>query len=214
MRPDRDEGGMPIDWRQVRDRLARAAAATEQALTPTPERVRALLEERARELARAPVEASPTAEVLRLVTFTLAGERYAVEARYVLEVRPLGEPTFIPGAPTHLAGVIPFRGDPLAVFDLHALFGGPGDRAAGPAAAPHVVVLGGDAPELGVRADAAGELTTVGAGEVLPLSAADADTGAPGYVRGVTRDALIVLDGAALLGDDRLIIDQSDDLRP
>ena len=44
----------PVDWQQTRERLARLATAAEEALRVPPERAQAILEERARILARAP----------------------------------------------------------------------------------------------------------------------------------------------------------------
>ena len=75
-----------IDWRQVHERLARARRATEESVRLSPERARAVMEERARTLARVPPRAPAAAEVLEVVTFRLAGERYAVETSHVREV--------------------------------------------------------------------------------------------------------------------------------
>jgi len=66
---------------KIRKRLARATAATEEGVTLSPERARALMEERARELARLPPEAARDTEILEVVCFALANERYAVETR-------------------------------------------------------------------------------------------------------------------------------------
>src|SRR3954449_858246 len=91
--------GKQIDWEEVRERLARVLAATEEAQTLSPERGRALMEKRARELAHLPPEAERQTEILEVVCFALANERYAVETRYVREVKELSDYTTIPGAP-------------------------------------------------------------------------------------------------------------------
>src|SRR6185369_15122442 len=92
-----------IDWQQVRARLAQARTALDESLRLSPERARAVMEERARTLAQVPPEAPAAAEVLEVVTFDLAGERYAIETRHTREVVRFTEPTPVPGAPEFLA---------------------------------------------------------------------------------------------------------------
>jgi purine-binding chemotaxis protein CheW len=194
-----------IDWSQVRKRLARAIAATEETLRLSPQRARAILDERARLLARVPVQET-RAEGLEVVVFTLANERYGIETRHVREVVRLTNLTPLPGAPEFLAGIINLRGSILAVLDLGKFFGLAvpelSDRA-------RVIVLGEERAEFGVLAEAY-EVVTLRADAVRepPDSVAGS---AREFLRGVTADALLVLDGAALLADPRLTIDQSEE---
>src|SRR3954469_2973033 len=58
-----------IDWEAVRARLARALAATEGAQALSPERARAVMEARTRDLARVPSEAERYTELLEVVCF-------------------------------------------------------------------------------------------------------------------------------------------------
>jgi purine-binding chemotaxis protein CheW len=191
------------DWQEVRRRLDRLAAAAEGAPALAPERARAVLEGRARALARVPPEAPDASAFLPVVTFTLAGERYAVEARYVREVVRPGEYTAVPGAPDFLVGVVNLRGDILAVFDLRKFFGlAPGAVTD----LSRILVLGGDRAEFGVLADAAHEVRPLRAAELLEPPASVAGVGRE-YLRGVTEEALAVLDGLVLLRDSRLFID-------
>jgi purine-binding chemotaxis protein CheW len=195
-----------IDWPQVRKRLARAIAATEETLRLSPQRARAILDERARLLARVPVQET-RAEGLEVVVFTLADERYGIETRHVREVVRLTNFTPLPGAPEFLAGIINLRGSILAVLDLGKFFGlavpGLSDRT-------RVIVLGEERAEFGVLAEAANEVVTLRADALREPP--DSVTGsAREYLRGVTADALLVLDGAVLLADPRLTIDQSEE---
>jgi purine-binding chemotaxis protein CheW len=196
-----------IDWQDVRARLARATAATEEALRLSPQRAKAVLEERARALARAPAQAPAAGEVLEVATFTLADERYGLETAHVREVVRLTDYTPVPGAPGFLAGVVNLRGDILAVFDLRPFLGVAGGGVTGLSRA---IVLGGARAEFGVLADAVHEVTAVPAGELHEPPASATGAGWQ-YLRGVTPDALIVLDGAALLQDGRLFIDLAED---
>jgi purine-binding chemotaxis protein CheW len=196
-----------IDWQQVHARLARATAATEQALRLSPERARAVMAERARALAQVPAAAAPAGATLQLVVFTLANERYAVETCHVREVVRLIDFTPLPGAPDFLVGVMNLRGHIVAVIDLRKFFG---VAARGLTDLARVLVLGHDRAEFGVLADSASEVAALPLDRMLEAPASVAGV-AREYLRGVTADALIVLDGAALLQDPRLYIDQGDE---
>ena len=73
-----------------------------------------------------------------------------------------------------------------------------------------VVVLGHERDEFGVLVDAAHEVVTLRSDDVLDPPGSFAGT-SRSYLRGVTADGLIVLDGSAMLRDSRLIIDQSEE---
>jgi purine-binding chemotaxis protein CheW len=195
-----------LDWRQAHARLERAAAALREALDPTPERKRAILQERARALARPPAEKPAASELLHVVAFALGAERYALEARHVREVVRFTEYTPVPGTPPFLVGVCNLRGEILAVIDLRHFFG---IAARGLTDLSRVLVLGGDRPEFGVLADAVHEVMALPTAEVLEPPATVAGIGRE-YLRGVTGDALIVLDGAILLQDRRLFLDEAE----
>jgi purine-binding chemotaxis protein CheW len=173
---------------------------------PTPERVREILEQRAEALARVPAETAADADGIEVVVFNLAGECYAIETTYVCEVAPLPPLALLPGAPDFFAGVVSLRGQMLAVIDLRRLFGLPVLEGI---ALRRLVVLGEGQPELGILAEVVSEIVRLPQGRLLDPAAPAGLT--PEHVRGVTEQALIVLDGAALLGDGRLFIDQADE---
>jgi purine-binding chemotaxis protein CheW len=210
MRSDRSGRGRgTIDWTAVRERLAKAQQAVEQALDLAPERARAVMDERARALAR-PLETGPAAgETLDLVTFALASERYALEARHVREVVRLVDYTPVPSAPEFLLGVTNVRGEILAVMDLRKFFDVPHK---GLTDLSRVLVLGHERAEFGVLADAVFEVAKARLDEILEPPASVAGIGRE-YLRGVTAEALVVLDGAVLLEDAHLYVDQSRDDR-
>lgn len=200
----------PIDWDRVRQRLATATAATAGRLQLSPEASERILQERARILARVPASAAPAGQSLEVATFALGREQYAIETRHLREVVRGSELTTVPGAPAFVLGLLNLRGDILAVFDLKP-FLGVADSSATESA--RILVLGGNHAEFGIRADAARQVVTLCREDVLEPPAAL--TGTKGtWVRGVTRDALILLDGAALLADSRLFVDQSEEASP
>ena len=195
------------DRRTIRDRLARAATLIGEEPRPTPEQARAVLEERARALARVPVQPPPTSLVLDVVTFSLANEDYAIELGYVHKIVPLIELTPVPGAPDFIVGVINLRGEILPIVDLHRLYG---MARTGWTGQSWVIVLGGERDEFALLADKIHEVITLRTDQVLDWQGSATGVGRQ-FVRGVTEGALIVLDGAALLQDDRLFIDQGGD---
>src|SRR4051812_25143835 len=84
---------------------------------------RDVLEFRARQLARVPPEPPRAGELLELVGFVLAGQRYGLETRFVREVARLSRFTPVPGTPAFVMGVTNLRGEILALFDLRTLLG-------------------------------------------------------------------------------------------
>lgn len=56
-----------------------------------------------------------------LLAFRLGGDRYALEARHVIEVLPLVDIRPVPQAPRGVAGFFDFRGVPVPVIDLSVL---------------------------------------------------------------------------------------------
>ena len=195
----------PIDWAVVRQRVAEAG----ETRAVSREAKDAILAARARVLARPLEEARNNATDLRLATFALSNERYGIEAHLVVEISRLSDYTPLPHAPTQLVGVTNLRGEILPVFDLRALLG-LSRRALDDLS--RLVVLGRMRPEFGILADSTRELVALGTAEILspPPSVSEQ---ARRYMRGVTKDALVVLDGAVLLEDRLLYCDQSDELR-
>jgi purine-binding chemotaxis protein CheW len=154
---------------------------------------RAVLEERARRLARPP-PAPPAGEMLDLITFALANETYAVESRFVFEVFRLVDLSPLPGAEPPVFGVVAWRGELLTILDLR---GALGLSVAALNDLSRVIVVGEDRPAFGILADAVRELIRLPATEVRqpPEGAASQRE----YLRGVTADAVLVLDAKQLL---------------
>lgn len=167
-----------------------------------PAHAREVLEARARALARPPAPARPAGAGVEVVFFALGTERYAVEARFVREVARVADLAPVPGLPDFVMGVANLRGEILAVMDLRRILGVP---AAGLTDLARLVVLGADRPEFGILADSVSEVATLRADEILEPPASVAGVGRE-FLKGVTREALIVLDGAVLLRDPRLFV--------
>lgn len=194
-----------IDWPGLRQRIAKTFESSRETIEPSSHRAKKILEERARKLALSPDADQPELKTVEVLTFKLGREQYALETRFAREVIRLADFAVIPGAPQYMIGVTNLRGDILPVFDLMLLFGltarGLMDRS-------RVIVLGAANPEFGIIADSVQEVSRASLEELLPNQVFDEER-ARECVRGVTRDAMIVLDGDALLSDQRLFIDAS-----
>lgn len=160
---------------------------------------RDVLQFRARQLARVPPEPPRAGEVLELVGFVLAGERYGIESRFVREVTRLTRFTAVPGTPPFVVGVTNLRGEILALFDLRHLLG----LTVGVTDLARIVVLGERRREFGLLADSASEILYVPGTSLAQTEMAWGRA----YVQGVSPDGVIVLSGEALLSDPRLTID-------
>ena len=192
----------PIDWQAVHRRLARSQAAFEEALAPSPERARAVLDERARALARATAAAPTPEQILEVLVFSLGRERYAIESRHVREVMRTGELTPVPGTPSFVVGITNLRGEILLVVDLRKVFH---VSATGLSDLARVIVLGDVRPELGVLADETHEIQAMARSDLHEPPESIAGI-ARDHLLGVTASAVVVLNGASLLADERMYV--------
>jgi len=169
---------------------------------PPPTEKSQILHARAQALAR---EASPvhqTGGALEVVEFSLAHERYALETAYLGEVLPLEDLTPLPCTPAFMLGVVNARGRILPVIDLKKFFELP-DR--GITNLHRILVVRNAEMIFGILAD-----TIVGVQQIAPDSLQPALPSLTGvraeFLKGVTATHLVVLDGARILGDRRLLV--------
>lgn len=158
----------------------------------TPE-ANALLSTRARQLA-APIVVAPVGRVDVLV-FELARERYAIESKHVQAVFVLRERAPLPGAVPPIHGVTAWRGDLLTLLELRSTLGLAVNALHDLA---RVIVLGmkGYRP-FGILADAVHSIVSVDLQTLHPLPEGSGNHRQ--YLRGVTDDALLIVDPDQLL---------------
>ena len=152
-----------------------------------------VLDARARELAR-PISRRASANGhLDVVGFQLAHERYAIESRFVAEVFPFTDITPLPGTPAFVVGIVNFRGSVLSVIDLKFFFQLPmkglNDRN-------RAIVL------RSANMDGTRRIVQENLQEALPTLSGIREK----YLKGVTPDGVVVLDGGKLLSDDALVV--------
>jgi purine-binding chemotaxis protein CheW len=190
----------PVDWQAIRLRMEVAEMEMEDALNPPRDQARKIMDARAKALAR-PLTDTARRDGIDVVAFTLARETYAIPCRFVREVVALADYTPVPGTPDFVMGVTNLRGNVLAVMDLRRFFNlaleGVTDLA-------RVVVLGRSRAEFGIVADATLGQITLPQADIKP--ARDIAGMRSAFISGVTKDAVLLLDGAKLLTDEHFTI--------
>jgi purine-binding chemotaxis protein CheW len=203
----RRRGKKSIDWDEIRQKMARAELVMEEAVHPGVEKVREILAERALKLSRSPLDLETAGVRLEVLVFDLGSEQYALETETILEVFPLMDFTPLPDVPAFIVGVTHYRGEILALLDLRKLFG---MEVKGVTDLSRIVVIGRERARCGILVDKAREVMFLHPDEIIPQQAYSAGPGGMG-LRGVTRSALIVIDGEALLNDARLTVRQDEE---
>lgn len=146
------------------------------------------LERRARALARASVTEQQHATTSH-VTFTIAGEVYALPAADVRQIIPLASVTPLPGARPPLRGVTAWRGEIIRVFDMAGTLTAIDDDANA-----RVIVMGEERAAALIIGQVR-DLIDLPAEDIHPLNTQEVRD----YVRGVTREAVVVLKAAELI---------------
>lgn len=117
-----------IDWTEAYARLEATRRTLDAAVERSPEETKRILRERAKALAKLLEEPALRSEMLDLLVFSLAGERYAVETSFVLEVVPLRDLTPVPCTPPTIQGVVNHRGRIIPIIDFRRLLALPGQE--------------------------------------------------------------------------------------
>lgn len=193
-----------FDYREIERRLATAQAEVERGGIPTPEESRRVLALRAQALAMARSSDEPADAYLELVEFHLAGERYAIESRYVREVHPLECLTPVPCTPSHVLGIVNLRGEIVSVIDIRIFFDLP---AKGLPDLSKLMVLESQDMRFGVLVDGVDRVSRVRSVDIqsaLPLLTQVRET----YLLGLTADRMAILDGGKLLSDRDIIVQE------
>ncbi len=193
-----------IDWRAAYARLEETRRTLDAVRERSPEEIKRVLRERAKALAKPLAEPTPRGEALELLAFSLAGERYAIEAASVREVMPLRDLTPVPCTPPTILGVVNHRGRILPVLDFRKLLDlngqGVGEKR-------WVVVVDAEGMTFGIGAEAVMGTIRIQASDLAPPPRSLAGD-RQAFIRGVTGDMVVVLDLATLAGDPRITVNE------
>jgi purine-binding chemotaxis protein CheW len=142
-----------------------------------------------------------------VVEFLLASEHYGIELRHIREIHALSELTPLPGTPAFVMGLANVRGQILSVIDIKKFFGLP---EKGLTDLNKVIVVRTQQMELGILADAVLGVRAIGLSELqtsLPtLTGIRAE-----YLRGITKDPLVVLDVEKILSNEKIVVNDDGD---
>ncbi len=189
-----------MDWDQVRKRLAGLQEQVAAEKTLPSDRLKSILEARARALMES--TEVQTGESMPLVIFSLSGEKYGIATEFVHEVQPLRDVTPVPCAPDFVVGVINIRGSIYSVIDIRSFFGVQKQEITD---TTKVILVRAADLEVGILADDVQGADSVLLSEVRPGLAAQT-VAKEEFIQGVTKDMLIILNLEAILHDERIVV--------
>jgi len=191
-----------IDWNEIHRRMEKGRESIERGFEPTPQEKKRILRDRAESLAKQPESEEGLEKYLEVVEFLLAHERYAIETAYIREVYPLRELASLPNTPPFVLGIINVRGQILSVIDIKKFFELP---EKGITDLNKVIIIHTDEMELGILADAIIGVRSVPLKQLQP--SLPTLTGVRGrYLKGVTKERLVVLDANKIMSDKKIVV--------
>jgi purine-binding chemotaxis protein CheW len=196
-------GTTEFDWAELHRRLDASHAALKRGLTPDAQEKQKILHARARSLAaRGKTEATSPHLILQVVEFVLGPEHYGIESSHIREILPLGEFTPLPCTPAFVLGLVNVRGQILSIINFKTLFGLP---EKGLTDLNKVIVVHSNHMELGVLADAILGARSITLEELQPALPTLTGIRAE-YLKGITKDPLVVLDVEKILSDEKILV--------
>ena len=168
---------------------------------------RDILLARARKLAQPRVQSEEQTHHLDITCFTVAGERYGFESRFIREIIPVSHITPLPGVPAFIAGIMNLRGRILCLMEPGVLLG---LTTPPPQEGALVIVLASESQEFGLLIETLRgvcRLPRHALQEQLPTLSEQGRR----YLQGIGPQQLILLDAQAMLHDPRLRIEDDID---
>ena len=179
-----------------------ARAATEKGWTPAPEEKKKIFKMRAKALSQETRDKETAEEYIEIVEFMLAYEKYGIETSYVREVYPLKELTPLPGTPPFILGIINVRGEILSLIDIKKFFDLP-EKGLGDL--NKIIILHNEKMEFGILSD-----VILGVRNILLSELQQSIPTLTGireeYLKGVTKERVVILDAEKLLSDKAIIV--------
>ena len=166
--------------------------------------IRTKLKNRSIAMAQEPEQKRAASAVIEAITFTLAAESYGIESSFVREVYPLKDFTLLPGVPSHILGIVNVRGQILPVVDLKKFFNLP-EKGLGEL--NKVLILCNDQMEFGILADVVHGTQTIELEDIQVVPPTVSGIGEE-YLKGVTKEHIIILDAENILNDEKIIVNQ------
>jgi len=179
-----------------------------------PQDVQAILEERARSLARVPEKKGAFGEALEALTFHLGTEYIGIPTESVHEIQPLSAHHWsrVPCAPTFIVGIVNLRSRIYSIMDLTVFWGLPTRPISEKA---HILLVSGgqgrgyQEMELTLLTDDLGKVCRLRIEDLHPTPPT-VSAKVQAHVRGITADMMMVLDLESLLSDPNIIVNEGE----
>lgn len=162
-----------------------------------------LLKKRAELLAKVFDTEKIEGEMIPILPFKLENEQFAFETKYVREVYPLKQVTFLPGAPKFLYGVTNIRRKIFPIIDLKVFFG----FKENPKAKKSLLIIGNNTSEFAILVDGFASIRTVLSKDIqasLPTLTGVREE----FLMGIMSDGTVILDGNKVLTSPQLEINE------
>ncbi len=194
-----------LDWAELHRRLDASQAGLKRRLAPGPEEKQRILHARARLLATdARTETASLHSLLEIVEFALGSERYGIESSHIREILLLNDFTPLPCTPAFVLGLVNVRGQILSIINIKKLFDLPEKSLTD---LNKVLIIHADHMELGILADAILGVRSIVQEELDPALPTMTGIRAE-YLKGITKDSLVVLDVKKFLADEKILVNE------
>lgn len=150
------------------------------------------------------VEEVNIGKILHVVEFLLLPERYGIESHFISEVILLKELTPIPGVPSFVSGVTNVRGKIVSIVNLKTFLG---LVTKGITELNKTILINYNGMEFGIIADAIIGIRSVDEKTLSPAPVTIQSDSAK-FVKGITPDGMIILDGVHLLSETTIVVNQ------
>jgi purine-binding chemotaxis protein CheW len=164
--------------------------------------IRTILKNRAIAMAQVPVRKNKESATIEVVTFSLVTEIYGVESVFVKEVYTMTDFTPLPGVLSYIFGIINVRGQIIPVIDLKKFFNLP-EKGLGEL--NKAIILSNGQMEFGILADVVIGTRSIELEDIQAVPPTVTGIGEE-YLKGVTTENLIILNGESLLTDKSIVI--------
>jgi purine-binding chemotaxis protein CheW len=161
-----------------------------------------ILKRRALNLALEPQTPKDISTILEIIEFKISGETYGIETAYVMEVYPLKYFTPLPGVPSFILGIVNVRGQIFPVVNLKKFFNLP---TKGLGELNKVIIIHNHYMEFGILADEIVGTNIIYLEDILPVPLSINGIGEK-YLRGVTKNQIILLSAENILMDKNMIV--------
>ncbi|MGE5351830.1 MAG: chemotaxis protein CheW [Acidobacteriota bacterium] len=183
------------------ERLKRAIEAAQAPAALSQFEKKNILKKRAEKLAER-VTVSEVKNEIEVIEFTLSGETYAIETSFLKEVFHMKEITPVPLTPAFVKGIINLRGNIVSVLDLKVVF----ELANGTISNyDRVIILQERDMTFGILADEIRGIKKISL-ENSTFDLPDLNAVKKKYLKAVTSQRVVILDGSKLLNDESIII--------